>query len=197
MYFYFPRQTEKRDRRPSLIPNFLPLTNLNHRSNARTIFSSICVLLLMLTTYFLFPTAAGNMETRTERAESPPHCLMLASQPGRSSVRTFLPPKPGAPHQGGAQTFKEEKQVARSTAKLGKVRQTASRDRQSNLNTAKWKADSPEGRGNSCYSVSSSEQPGFQLFVDNKSWQGWGRATAFISSPVYTADWERAPSSSP
>lgn len=71
---------------------------------------------------------------------------MLALQPGHGSVRTFLPPKPGAPHQGGAQTFKEKKQVARSTAKSGKARQTASRDRRSDLNPAKQKADSPEGK---------------------------------------------------
>lgn len=137
--FLFPKANgEVRDKRLSLIPNFLPLIKLNHRSDVvRTIFSSICVLLLMLTTHCLFPTAAGNMETCTERAESPPHCLMLASQPGHGSVRTFLPPKPGAPHQGGAQTFKEKKQVARSTAKSGKARQTASRDRRSDLNPAK------------------------------------------------------------
>lgn len=101
----------------------------------------------MLTTYCLFPTAAGDMETCTERAESPPPYLMLASQPGHGSVRTLLPPKPGTPCQSGAQTFKEEKQVARSTAKSRKARQTVSRNGWSDLNPAKWKADSPEGRG--------------------------------------------------
>lgn len=93
----------------------------------------------MLTTYWFFPTAAGNMEACAERAESPPHCLMLALQPAHSSVRTFLSPNPGTPHQGGAQAFREEKRVAESTAKLGKARQMVSRDRLSNLNPAKWK----------------------------------------------------------
>lgn len=139
----------------------------------------------MLTTYCLFPTAAGNRETCPERAESPPCCLTFAWQPGHGSVRTFLLPKPGAPHHGGAWTFKEEKQVARSTAKLEKARQTASRDGQSDLNPAKWKADSPEGRGNFCYSISSSQQPGFQLFMDKQSWKG-GREPLPSSPPWFT-----------
>lgn len=51
----------------------------------------------MLTTYCLFPTAAGNRETCPGRAESRPHCPTPAWQPGRGSVRTLVLPKPGAP----------------------------------------------------------------------------------------------------
>lgn len=98
----------------------------------------------MLTTYCLFPTAAGNMETCTERTESPPCCLMLDLH---DSVRSFLTPDSGAPHCGWAQTFKEKKQVARNPAKTGKAKQTASRGRQWTLNPTECKANSAEGKG--------------------------------------------------
>lgn len=98
----------------------------------------------MVTTYCLFPTAAGNMETCTKRTESPPCCLMSALH---GSIRPFLTTNSGPSHCGWTETFKEKKQVARSPAKTGKAKQAVSRDRQWTLNPTKCKANSPEGKG--------------------------------------------------
>lgn len=135
------------------------------------------------------------METCTKRAESPPCCLMLASKHEYSLVRTFLPPKPEAPHQGGAQTFKAEQQVARSAAKLEKARQMVSWDKLSDLNPTKWKADSSERRGAPATLVVRMAR--ISALADYQRWQGWGRATAFISFPIYASCWRQAPAAAP
>lgn len=185
------------DKQSSLIPNFLPLTSLNHRSDVvRTIFSSIYVLLVMLTTYCLFPTAAGNTETCTERAESPLCCLMLASQPGHSLVRMFVPPKPGAPVRVEYRPSKKgEKKAVRSSAKWGSAnKQWAWMDSQTLI---PLNGKQIALKGTSATLVSSTKQWGFQLFVDKQNLQRTTGVTATIFSPLCLPDGSKPPAQAP
>lgn len=150
----------------------------------------------MLTTYCLFPTAAGNTETCTERTESPLCCLMLASQPGHSLVRMFVPPKPGAPVRVEYRPSKRRKKKSNEKqCQMGECQQTVSRDGQSDLNPTKWKADSPEG--NFCYSCLINQTVRFSALCGRAELARNSRSHYHYLLPTFLASWKQDPCTSP
>lgn len=160
-------------------------------------FSSICVLLLMLTTYCLFPTAAGNRETCPGRAESHPRCPTSAWQPGHGSVRTFVLPKPGAPirvEHGPSKRTNKYQGALPNWRRPDKWR--AGMDGQT-LILPNGKQIALKGGGTSDTPSHHLHSQDFSSFWTNRAGKD-GREPLPLSCPRFrTISWRRGPSSSP